>query len=88
MTANGRAGWPRFWYPSNGNINFDQRGYVLDPERTELWRSVNPDLVPFDVIGGKRILGLLGEPGSGKSYALRAEFRGVLATAPGRAKPT
>lgn len=76
MTA---GGWLRFWYPWSGSVRFDDQGYVRDPERTELFRSLNPDLVPFDAIRGKRILALLGEPGSGKSYALRDEFQRVRA---------
>lgn len=62
--------WKRFWYPRDGAISLSDGGYLYDPE-TEYGHIINKHVVPFDKISGVPCLILLGEPGSGKTEALR-----------------
>jgi len=64
--------WKRFWSPRTSQINLADGGYLPDPDG-EWTRFYNPDLVRFESIAEVRCLGLLGEPGIGKSFALRAQ---------------
>ncbi|MDZ7966112.1 MAG: hypothetical protein RM368_14205 [Nostoc sp. DedSLP03] len=69
--------WKRFWCPRSGHINLADAGYLCDPE--EKWGKVyNPDLVTFDAISHFSCLALLGEPGIGKSCALKAEKEQII----------
>jgi predicted NACHT family NTPase len=70
--------WKRFWGPRTSQINLNDGGYLSDPAG-EWTRYYNPDLVPFDSIPAVRCLGLLGEPGIGKSFALRAQRAAIEA---------
>ena len=63
--------WKRFWSPRTSQINLADGGYLPDPDG-EWTRFYNPDLVAFESIAEVPCLGLLGEPGIGKSSALRA----------------
>lgn len=73
--------WKRFWCPRTGNLALDE-GYLLDPEAK--WGEVyNPDVKSFDTIGQTPCLVLLGEPGIGKSTAMREAFERVSAAATG-----
>jgi predicted NACHT family NTPase len=64
--------WKRFWCPRSGKINLAGFGYLYDPD-TDFGRYLNPDLVTFDAIAHIPCLTLLGEPGIGKSSAIKAE---------------
>ena len=65
--------WQRFWSSRTGNVNLTDGGYLVDP-LGRYGRSLNPNVVPFDAISTLRCLVLLGEPGIGKSHALRTEL--------------
>ncbi len=63
--------WKRFWCPREGNIYLIDEGYLYDPDSE--WGSIyNPDVVPLESIVRIPCLGLLGEPGIGKTHAMRA----------------
>ena len=64
--------WKRFWCPRSGSINLSDGGYLYDPE-SKFGHIYNPDVVPFESIARVRCLVLLGEPGIGKTYTMRAE---------------
>jgi len=68
--------WTRFWCPRTGTMNLSDRGYLSDPE-SEFGHIYNPDLVTFDSIAATPCLGLLGEPGIGKSHAMRVAEKGI-----------
>ena len=70
--------WKRFWGPRTSQINLNDGGYLSDPAG-EWTRYYNPDLVPFESIPEVRCLGLLGEPGIGKSFSLTAQRAAVEA---------
>jgi len=65
--------WKRFWFPREAAANFDFEGYLLDPE-DEYWRELQSELVDFESIASKSCLVLLGEPGIGKSEAIREQL--------------
>lgn len=65
--------WPRYWFDqseSPGGPNLVD-GFLPDPE-TSLWAKYNPGLYRLDDLRLEAALGLLGEPGSGKSTELRS----------------
>jgi len=64
--------WKRFWCPRSGSISLADGGYLCDPE-PEWGKIYNPDLVTFEAISGLPCLVLLGEPGIGKTCALKAD---------------
>ena len=64
--------WKRFWCPRGKTINISDGGFLFDPE-TKYGNILNPNLVTLDQLAEKPCLALLGEPGIGKSWALRAE---------------
>ena len=64
--------WKRFWCPREGNIALTDAGYLVDPDTP--WAHIqNRDVVSFDAISDVPCLVLLGEPGMGKTYALRTQ---------------
>jgi hypothetical protein len=65
-----RYPWKRFWVPRTGILRFSHNGYLLDPDE-EHGRIANPDAVPFEAIADTPCLALLGEPGIGKTEALK-----------------
>ncbi|NJL78595.1 MAG: hypothetical protein HC917_06605 [Richelia sp. SM2_1_7] len=65
-------GWKRFWCPRSGHINLADGGYLYDPD-TKWGREHNPDLVSFAEISTLPCLVLLGEPGIGKTWAMKTE---------------
>ncbi|MBM4257900.1 MAG: hypothetical protein FJ147_18665 [Deltaproteobacteria bacterium] len=69
-------GWKRFWCPREASINLSDGGYLYDPD-SEWGRVYNPNVVSFDSIAQIPCLILLGEPGIGKSHALKAEIETV-----------
>lgn len=62
--------WKRFWCPRTAQINLSDRGYLVDPE-SEWGRHANPELVGLEAIADVPCLVLLGEPGIGKSEAIK-----------------
>lgn len=64
--------WKRFWRPRAVALSASD-GYLPDPEGE--WGSVlAPEVRSFEEIAETPCLALLGEPGAGKSTALRGEF--------------
>lgn len=63
-----RYPWKRFWVPRDGVVHLDGHGYMIDPEGH--MGDMNPDVLPFAEIKQFACLGLLGEPGIGKTFAL------------------
>jgi len=61
--------WKRFWCPRVGQLNLSDGGYLFDPD-SEYGSIYNPDVKNFSEIEKFPVLGLLGEPGIGKSYAI------------------
>ncbi len=65
--------WKRFWCPRGGQASLADGGFLLDPA-SELAKYYPTDVVPFEAIRETQCLVLLGDPGIGKSTALRKEF--------------
>ncbi|CAG7644569.1 hypothetical protein PAESOLCIP111_04730 [Paenibacillus solanacearum] len=63
--------WKRFWCPRTGTINLSDGGYLYNPD-SEFGHIYNEHVVPFDKISEVPCLILLGEPGIGKTEALRS----------------
>jgi len=68
--------WKRFWYPREGQVSLADDGFLLYPD-SEAAKYHPTDAVAFDAIRDVQCLILLGEPGIGKSNALKAEFEKV-----------
>jgi predicted NACHT family NTPase len=66
--------WKRFWCTRTGKLNLSDSGYLFDPE-SEFGNIYNPDVFPFEKIAKFHCLGLLGEPGIGKSTTMRTQKR-------------
>jgi len=64
--------WTRFWAPPEARIVFDEHGYIRDPEGP-FGNIYNPQLRKLETLLETPCLGLLGEPGSGKTTALLQE---------------
>jgi predicted NACHT family NTPase len=64
--------WKRFWCLRTGNVNLTDGGYLFDPD-SEYGKIYNPDVVSFESIAEIPCLILLGEPGIGKTHAMKAE---------------
>lgn len=69
MVNSTRYDWKRFWCPREGSIALERDGFLLDPD--ELPKYVRTDAVSFDVIKTTPCLLLLGEPGIGKTVAIK-----------------
>lgn len=70
--------WKRFWTLPHDTIRLADGGFLPDPDTT--WgRLLNPSIQDFDQIGSFKCLVLLGEPGIGKSAAIRQETERVQA---------
>ncbi|MGV7116675.1 hypothetical protein [Paenibacillus kyungheensis] len=63
----------RFWYDRSGTISLADGDYLYEPE-SEYGNIVNKDVVPFEAISEVPCLILLGEPGIGKTEALKTIF--------------
>lgn len=61
--------WNRFWSSRTGQINLGDGGFLSDPEN-EYGNIYNPDVKSFADIEALPVLGLLGEPGIGKSFTI------------------
>ncbi|NLX97957.1 MAG: hypothetical protein GXY83_17480 [Rhodopirellula sp.] len=62
----------RFWCPRDGRFFLSDGGYLADPSG-DARDVLNPDLADFSDISDQSCLVLLGEPGIGKTTALREE---------------
>ena len=70
--------WQRFWVPHDGNIDLSDGGFLRDPND----RMASPQgLAPLAALEPWRSLALLGEPGIGKSTALKEEADRIAALA-------
>jgi hypothetical protein len=67
-----RYSWKRYWCPWDGSIQFDNAGYLIDPEGPYA-QYLDLDLRLFEDISELPCLGLLGEPGIGKTTAMVEE---------------
>jgi predicted NACHT family NTPase len=65
--------WQRFWVPRDGSIDLSDGGFLRDPH-SEFARYSAYKLDTLRELQQFRALGLLGEPGIGKSATLQAEF--------------
>lgn len=71
MTPN-KYGWKRYWVPREGSFAFDSEGFLSKPAEDAGWTKwLKTDVVGFEKLVSTPCLILLGEPGIGKSYALR-----------------
>lgn len=69
---NNRYEWKRFWLPrSEATIPLSDGGYFPDPD-SEYARWLNPEARTYEFIDHYPCLVLLGEPGIGKSTAIKA----------------
>ena len=65
--------WQRFWVPRDGSLDLSDAGFLRDPQSEfAQYSSYKVDTLPE--LQHFRALGLLGEPGIGKSATLQAEF--------------
>lgn len=65
--------WKRFWYPRGGQISLADDGFLVDPDGPHA-KFYNSDAISFALVGQTACVALLGEPGIGKSTALKSEF--------------
>ncbi|WP_437325784.1 SIR2 family protein [Sorangium sp. So ce381] len=68
--------WTRFWIPRHTAPVLDGRGYLADPEGL-YGGDINPQARTLEQLENQPCVALLGEPGSGKSYAVRAYVAGL-----------
>lgn len=68
--------WQRFWVPPEGSIDLSDGGFLLDPNA---WRARPHAAAPLAALQPWRSLALLGEPGIGKSTALKEEADRIAA---------
>ena len=68
--------WKRFWCLRSSSIRLSDDGYLPDPDSV-LGRIYNPNVVPYETIASVPCLVLLGEPGIGKTHAMRAEREAI-----------
>jgi hypothetical protein len=62
--------WKRLWCLKKGRYHMDDHGYLLAPE-SEYGRLIQPHVVSEDVFDKMPCLALLGEPGIGKTEAIK-----------------
>ncbi len=72
--------WRRFWCPRDAAIHVDFGGFLDDPERDKPALG-GTTAVPFSQLAAFGCLVLLGEPGIGKSTAVKEAFDGTATTA-------
>ena len=65
--------WKRFWSTREGRISLADGGYLSDPD-SKWGRFYDQDVFAFSSIARIPCLILLGEPGIGKSHALKSEY--------------
>jgi hypothetical protein len=72
MTTSITYDWKRYWVPREGGFSFDSQGFLLPPARDAEWAKYwKTDVVGIEELLTKPCLVLLGEPGIGKSFAIR-----------------
>jgi predicted NACHT family NTPase len=59
--------WKRYWRPRGEQLSFSDDGFLFSPGK------YNPKILPFEKIAEAPCLVLLGEPGIGKTSAMKAE---------------
>ncbi len=69
--------WKRFWCPPDATLTLTAEGYLWDLD-SEWYPVGGKDVVPFETIAHVPCLGLLGEPGMGKSREMQAEFDALV----------
>lgn len=62
--------WNRFWVPRRQSCNLSISGYLIDPD-SEQGKYLNSDIVAYKEIEDTPCLVLLGEPGIGKTQAIK-----------------
>lgn len=62
--------WKRFWCPVDGSYSLGDEGFLVDPA-SAVSRALQPEVVELPSLASMPCLALLGEPGMGKSTALR-----------------
>lgn len=67
----GRYTWRRLWSPRSGSVIVADDGFLSEP--SDEFIPINTGLVELEQVGATRCLVLLGEPGLGKSFALKNE---------------
>lgn len=72
MTSENRFNWQRFWAPFGVQVALSNEGFLIDPHKDEYSGLINKNVVPIESLESVQCLGLLGEPGSGKTTALKA----------------
>ena len=72
--------WKRFWCPREGRYSLEDDGFLIDPE-CEIGRYYAEDVRSFEDIQPYPCLVLLGEPGAGKSTALKQDWSRLQQTA-------
>ncbi len=71
MTASA-YNWKRYWIPRDGGFSFDSQGFLLPPASDAEWAKYwKTDAIGFEALLKNPCLVFLGEPGIGKSHAIR-----------------
>lgn len=68
--------WTRYWVKHDGRFQPDSLGYGQAPSSYRGIR-LQPDVFAFEELDAYRCLALMGEPGSGKSYAVDSIYEGL-----------
>jgi hypothetical protein len=64
--------WKRYWVPREGRMPCDDSGFLIPPASEASWAKwYSTDASEFEELNKKSCLVLLGEPGIGKSFALK-----------------
>ncbi len=80
--------WKRYWVPREGRMPCDESGFLIPPAADASWAKwYSTDAAGFEELNKKPCLVLLGEPGIGKSFALKdAENSARKSEEPGGAR--
>src|SRR5882724_9901331 len=71
--------WLRFWGPRDGNFKVNSYGALEDP-LGPYGQHLNPQAKLFEELQSYHCLGLLGEPGTGKSEELKLQVSMITKT--------
>jgi predicted NACHT family NTPase len=77
LPAPGDFNWQRLWVARGGRISLADGGFPY--VATFPWDKSRPEVVPYEAIASIPCLILLGEPGMGKSHAIRAAEKAAKA---------
>ncbi len=69
--------WKRFWCHRSGRVSLSDEGFLSDPDG-KYAKYFQKEVVAFDEIQHYSCLILLGEPGIGKTTAIKAEFQNMV----------